>query len=43
MASLNRKSKEGTEIESLSEGQERMAMATQIIVKRKLSGKLKSK
>ena len=34
---------EGAEIESLSEGQERMAMATQIIVKRKLSGKQKSK
>ena len=34
---------EGAEIESLSEGQERMAMATQIIVKQKLSGKQKSK
>ena len=33
---------EGADIESLSEGQERMAMATQIIVKQKLSGKQKS-
>ena len=34
---------EGAKMESLSDGQERMAMATQIIVKQKLSGKQKSK
>ena len=34
---------EGAKIKGLSEGQERMAMATQNIVKGKLSGKQKSK